>query len=134
MKPFARIFPLAAAVFFVTAAPPHAQPPKVWEVVAAKDNTFSVVGQKKAVITVKPGQVVRLKVTGQKGKEFEKDGSVHSLTINDLKDQGWDLRVKEGVNDFTVVAPATPGEYEIICSVKCGQGHDDMKMKLVVVP
>ena len=134
MKPLARIIPLAAAALLAAAAPAPAQPPKVWEVTASNDATFKVVGQKKAVITVKAGQVIRLKVIGQKGKEFDKDGAVHALTINDLKDQGWDLRVKEGVNEFTVVAPATPGEYEIICSVKCGQGHDDMKMKLVVIP
>lgn len=110
-----------------------AQGAKVWEVVAAKDATFRVVGQKKAVITVKAGQVVKIRVIGEKGPEFDKNGSVHSFTINDLKDQGWDVQVKEGANEFTLVAPAA-GEYEIICAVKCGQGHDDMKMKLVVTP
>ncbi len=110
-----------------------AQAPKVLEVIAAKDATFKVVGQKKAVITLKAGQVIKIRVIGEKGPEFDKNGSVHSFTVNDLKDQGWDLQVKEGVNEFTLVAPS-PGEYEIICAVKCGQGHDDMKMKLVVTP
>ncbi len=134
MKFSARICSLAAAVLFAAAAPAPAQTPKVWEVVASKTNIFTVVGQKKAVITVKAGQVVKIKVMGQKSKEFDKNGSVHSFTINDLKDQGWDVAVKEGVNEFTLVAPVTPGEYEIICAVKCGPGHDDMKMKLVVTP
>jgi heme/copper-type cytochrome/quinol oxidase subunit 2 len=109
-----------------------AQTPKTYEIVAGKDNTFKVTGQKKPVITVKAGQVMKLKVIASKGTEWAKDGSVHSITINALKDQGWDLLVKEGVNEFTVVAPSTPGEYTIECTVKCGDGHDDMKMKLVV--
>jgi plastocyanin len=109
-----------------------AQPPKTYEIITDKDNTFKVTGLKKAVITAKAGEVIKLKVIGHKGTEWAKDGSVHSITINALKDQGWDLPVKEGVNEFTVVAPSEPGEYTIECTVKCGDGHDDMKMKLVV--
>ena len=110
------------------------QAPKTVEVIAGNDNTFKVTGQKKPVITVKAGQVIKLHVIGKKGGEWAKDGSVHSLTINSLKDQGWDLPVKEGSNDFTIVAPSTPGEYTIECAIKCGEGHEDMKMKLVVTP
>jgi heme/copper-type cytochrome/quinol oxidase subunit 2 len=32
------------------------------------------------------------------------------------------------------VAPAEPGTYAVECTLKCGKGHDDMKMKLVVTP
>ena len=109
-----------------------AQALKSYEVLADGDNVFKVPGQKKPVITVKAGQVVKLKIVGKKGTEMAKDGSVHSFTINALKDQGWDLPVKEGVNEYTVVAPTEPGEYVVECAVKCGNGHDDMKMKLVV--
>ncbi len=109
-----------------------AQAPKTYEVLADGDNVFKVPGQKKPVITVKAGQVVKLKIIGKKGTEMAKDGSVHSFTINALKDQGWDLPVKEGANEYTVVAPAEPGEYVVECAVKCGNGHEDMKMKLVV--
>ena len=109
-----------------------AQAPKSYEVLADGDNVFKVPGQKKPVITVKAGQVVKLKIVGKKGTEMAKDGSVHSFTINALKDQGWDLPVKEGVNEYTVVAPTEPGEYVVECAVKCGYGHEDMKMKLVV--
>ena len=108
------------------------QAPKAYEVLADGDNVFKMPGQKKPVITVKAGQVVKLKIVGKKGTEMAKDGSVHSFTINALKDQGWDLPVKEGVNEYTVVAPTEPGEYVVECAVKCGNGHDDMKMKLVV--
>jgi len=109
------------------------QAPKAYEVLADGDNVFKMPGQKKPVITVKAGQVVKLKIVGKKGTEMAKDGSVHSFTINALKDQGWDLPVKEGVNEYTVVAPTEPGEYVVECAIKCGNGHEDMKMKLVVI-
>lgn len=108
--------------------------PQVIEVLADKDNRFKVPGQKKAVITVKANAVIRLRITSRKGTEWEKDGSVHSFTINVLKDQGWDLRLKEGTQEFTLVAPAEPGEYVVECTVKCGEGHEEMRMKLLVTP
>lgn len=108
--------------------------PRLIEVTATKDGKFKVAGQKDPVITVKAGEVVRLKITAQKGPEFEKDGAVHTFTIKELKDQGWDLRLKEGVSEFALVAPNKPGEYVIECTVKCGPHHDDMKAKLIVQP
>lgn len=114
--------------------PVSAMTAKTWEIIADKDNTFKVVGQKKPVITVRPGEVVTLKIVGRKGTEWAKDGAIHSVTINALKEQGWDVRFKEGTSEYTLVAPAAPGEYEIECAVKCGPGHEDMKMKLVVKP
>jgi heme/copper-type cytochrome/quinol oxidase subunit 2 len=109
-----------------------AQTPKTFEITAGHDNTFKVTGAKKAVINVKAGEVIKLRIIGHKGTEAAKDGTVHSFTIKSLKDQGWDLPVKEGVNEYTVVAPTEPGEYTAECTVKCGDGHDDMKMKVVV--
>lgn len=123
---------MTVVAMFLAAMSLWAQAPKTFEILAGHDNTFQVTGQKKAVITVKAGQVVKLRVIGKKGTEAAKDGSVHSITINALKDQGWDVPVKEGVNEYTLVAPSTPGEYTIECTVKCGDGHDDMKMKLIV--
>lgn len=109
--------------------------PRVISVTADEDGKFKVPGQKgKPTITVKPGEVVTLKITSVKGTDWEKDGAVHSFTINALKDQGWDLRLKEGTQNFTVAAPSEPGEYVIECMVRCGKTHDDMKMKLVVAP
>ena len=123
---------LAVTAILLAGSLVWAQAPKTYEILADGDNIFKVTGQKKPVITVKAGQVVKLKIIGKKGQEMGKDGSVHSFTINALKDQGWDLAVKEGVNEYTVVAPAEPGEYVVECAVKCGNGHEDMKMKLVV--
>jgi len=111
-----------------------AQAPRTIQITAGKDNTFKVVGQKKPVIKVKPGEVVKLKITSYKGEEQDKDGAVHSLTIKELKDLGWDLRLYAGTKEYTLVAPDHPGEYVIECTVKCGDGHDDMKAKLVVAP
>ena len=108
--------------------------PRTFEITAGKDNTFKVVGLKQPTITVKAGEVIRLKITAYKGTYWQKDGTVHSFTINALKDQGWDLRLKEGTQEFTLVAPSELGEYVVECTVMCGKGHDDMKMKMVVIP
>ena len=106
--------------------------PRVINVIADKDNRYKVPGQANPVITVKKNEVIKLHITAHKATEWDKDGTVHSFTIKELKDQGWDLRLKEGVQDFTLAAPADAGEYQIECTVKCGDGHDDMKMKLIV--
>ena len=65
-----------------------AQTPKTFEIIADHDNTFKVTGSKKAVINLKAGEVIKLRITGHKGTEAAKDGTVHSLTIKSLKDQG----------------------------------------------
>ena len=125
---------LLGVLLLLPAVHVRAAGPRVVEVIADKDNQFKVLGQKKAVITVKAGEVIRLRITSRKGTEWDKDGAVHSFTIKELKDQGWDLRLKEGTQEFTLVAPKEPGEYVVECTVKCGDGHDDMRMKLVVTP
>ena len=107
---------------------------KVWEVIADKDQTFKVIGERKPVITVKAGETVHLRITARKGTEMAKDGSVHSFTIKEFAEQGWNIRLKEGTQDYTLTAPSKPGEYVIECAVKCGPGHADQKMKLVVLP
>ncbi len=107
--------------------------PRLITIIADKDNLFKIPGQKVPVLTLKANEVVHLRIIAHKSTESAKDGAVHSFTINALKDQGWDLRLKEGTQDFTLAAPP-PGEYVIECTVKCGEGHDDMKMKLLVTP
>jgi heme/copper-type cytochrome/quinol oxidase subunit 2 len=52
--------------------------------------------------------------------------------VKELKDQGWDICLKEGMNQFVLPAPGKPGEYQIECLSKCGAGHDDMNMKMTV--
>ncbi len=110
-------------------------PPRLIVVTADKDNLFKIQGQKIPVITMKANEVIHLRIIANKSTEWDKsDGTIHTFTINALKDRGWDLRLKEGTQDFTLVAPPDPGQYVVECTVKCGAGHDDMKMRLVVTP
>jgi len=110
----------------------RADEPRTIEIIATSDNTFRIPGQKSPVIHAEPGEPLILKVTAQKGSEWAKDGAVHSIVIRSLRDQGWDYRLHEGTQVLQAKAPETPGEYVIECTVKCGRGHDDMKMKLIV--
>ena len=105
---------------------------RVIEVIADKDNTFKVPGEKKPVIAAKPGEHIVLRITSHFGGEQARDGSVHSFVVKKLRDQGWDVRLKEGTQEYALVVPQQQGEYLIECTVKCGRGHDDMNMKLVV--
>ena len=109
--------------------------PRFIDLTADQDNRFKVPKQKEPVITMKVNEVAVLRITSRKGGEWdEKDGVVHTFTINALKDKGWNFRLKEGTQKIPVVAPAEPGTYAVECTLKCGKGHDDMKMKLVVTP
>jgi heme/copper-type cytochrome/quinol oxidase subunit 2 len=113
-----------------------AQEPRVIQIIADKDNMFKIAGQKtkQPVITVKAKEVIKFQITSHlRDNEFvQKDGAQHSFSIKELKDQGWDVRLKEGMNEFVLVAPSKPGEYKIECTIKCGKGHDDMNMKMIV--
>ena len=106
--------------------------PRVIQVTADKDNLFKVPGQSKPIIVMRPGEKVILRITSHFGGEKAKDDAVHSFVIKKLRDQGWDVRLKEGTEDFPLVAPEESGEYKIECTVKCGRGHDDINMKLIV--
>jgi heme/copper-type cytochrome/quinol oxidase subunit 2 len=123
---------VSAGMMIARAADPG---PRMIDITADSDNRFKVPKQKEPVITMKVNEVAVLRITARKGGEWdEKDGSIHTFTINALKDRGWNFRLKEGTQKFPVVAPSEPGEYAVECTVKCGKGHDDMKMKLVVTP
>ena len=125
----ALIVTLIAANTFSASATPAG---RVIEVIADKDNTFKVPGEKKPVITVKPGEQIVLRITSHFGGEQARDGSEHSFVVKKLRDQGWDIRLREGTQDFALIAPREQGDYLIECTVKCGRGHDDMNMKLAV--
>jgi heme/copper-type cytochrome/quinol oxidase subunit 2 len=111
-----------------------AQSPRVIQITADHDNKFKVPGQKQPVINVKANEVIKFRVMARKGAEQDpkRPGCVHSFTVRELKDQGWDVCLKEGMNEFVLAAPSKPGEYMIECMAKCGPGHDDMNMKMVV--
>jgi heme/copper-type cytochrome/quinol oxidase subunit 2 len=107
---------------------------RVVEVIADSDNRFKVPGQKERVIKLKSGEEIRLRIIARKGPEWSKDGTVHSFTIVELKDEGWDILLREGTQELTLKAPAHPGTYKVQCTVKCGVGHNQMRMKVIVTP
>lgn len=123
---------LLLPAFVTLSARAGALDPRLIEIVAAKDNTFRVLHEKSPVIRARPGELLRLRITSERGSEQARDGATHSLVIRALRDQGWDLRLYDGTKDYDVRAPETPAEYLVECTVKCGRGHDDMRMKLVV--
>ncbi len=123
---------LAALMLVASSASVSGAEGRLVGITAASDNTFHVAGQKSPVIRAYAGERLRLRVTSQRGTEAARDGAVHSLVIRSLRNEGWDIRLHEGTRDYEVTAPARPGEYLIECTVKCGPGHDDMYMKLLV--
>ena len=106
--------------------------PRVIPIIADRDNTFKVPGNSRPVIVLAPGEKVILRFTAHFGGERAHDNSVHSFVVKNLADQGWSIRLKEGIQDLAVNAPLTPGEYLAECTVKCGRGHDEMNMKVIV--
>lgn len=101
------------------------------EIVADKDNTFKVAGGQKGPLMLKAGEVINFKITSVFGGEKARDGAVHSFVVRNLRDKGWSVRLKEGVQEFTLTAPSA-GKYLIECTVECGKGHDTMNMEMVV--
>ena len=100
------------------------------EIVAGKDNVFHLPAEEK-ILHLKSGEKIHFKISSYFGGEKGRDGSVHSLVVKSLRDEGWDVRLKPGVQEFDLTAPK-PGEYLVECTVKCGPGHDTMSFKMVV--
>jgi heme/copper-type cytochrome/quinol oxidase subunit 2 len=111
---------------------------RVIEVLADKDSHFKIPGQGHPEITVKAGEPLLLRITARRGKTWNHDGTVHGFTLLRAKDHskvsGWNLELKPGTQDFSLTAPAEPGEYEVLCTVICSEDHESMRMKFVVVP
>jgi cytochrome c oxidase subunit 2 len=93
--------------------------PKVFEVVARR---FSF---EPATIEVVEGDTVRLLVRSADGP--------HGVEIKSLKVKKAVPRAKPGDSPVTIEFVATAaGEYPILCSEYCGNGHKDMTGTLVV--
>jgi heme/copper-type cytochrome/quinol oxidase subunit 2 len=112
--------------------------PRVIEVVADHDSRYKITGQKQPVITVKAGEPITLRITANKAKSRNRDGSIHGFTLLRAKDRqpvdGWDLLLKPGTQEFTLTAPSEAGEYVVICTVICSHDHEQMNMKFLVEP
>lgn len=110
----------------------------VIELTADKDSRYKIQGQSRPEITVKAGEEVLLRITANKAKSWNRDGSIHGFTLLRSKDrskvEGWSLLLRAGTQEFTLTAPLEPGEYVVVCTVICSEEHEGMHMKLVVVP
>ncbi len=102
--------------------------PREIKISIGKKNVFVVEGSKTPEIHVKAGEVIILTFTiSKRGEDVS-----HTFTVNEFKNQGWDLQLVEGKKSYKLVVPDKPGTYEFACMIKCGDGHDDMKGKLVI--
>ncbi|MBZ5598780.1 MAG: hypothetical protein LAN83_10690 [Acidobacteriia bacterium] len=108
------------------------------ELTADKDSRYKIQDQRQPEITVKAGEEVLLRITANKAKTWNRDGSIHGFTLLRAKDRskvpGWSLLLRPGTQEFTLTAPAEPGEYVVVCTVICSEEHEGMHMKFVVVP
>jgi heme/copper-type cytochrome/quinol oxidase subunit 2 len=111
--------------------------PRLIEVLADHDSRYKIDGHANPVITLTAGESVRLRITAVKAKNKNRDGAVHGFTLLHAKDRtpvpGWDFMLMPGVQEFQATAP-DPGEYLVVCTVICSSGHEQMNLKVIVVP
>lgn len=133
-----RVSTLAVLGILFAGALPALGQARVIEVLADKDSHFKIAGQGRAEITVKAGEPLLLRLTARKGKTWNRDGTVHGFTLLRAKDHskvpGWNLELKPGTQEFSLTAPAEPGDYEVLCTVICSEDHESMRMKFTVLP
>ncbi len=127
---------LVATVLCLSAAVPSSRADatgagRIVELIADKDNRFKLPDVQKGPLLLKAGERVTFRITSFFGGDKARDGALHSFVVRKLREQGWDVRLKEGVQEFTLTAPP-PGNYLVECTVFCGPGHDDMNLKMVV--
>lgn len=129
---------LAVAIVGSFFAVPCAQAQRVIEVTADKDSRYKMPGQHTPEIIVKAGEQILLRVTANRAKSWNRDGSIHGFTLLRAKDrsrvEGWDLLFKPGKQEFQLKAPSEPGAYEVVCTVICSEDHEGMHMKFTVLP
>jgi heme/copper-type cytochrome/quinol oxidase subunit 2 len=110
----------------------------VVEITADSDSRYKVSGQRTPEITVKAGEQLLFRITANRGKSWNRDGSIHGFTLLRAKDRtkvdGWDFLLRPGKQEFTVKAPDEPGAYEVVCTVICSEDHEGMHMKFIVQP
>src|SRR5260370_41832484 len=77
---------------------------RVIEVTADSDSRYKIAGLRTPEITVKAGEKLLLRVTANKGKSWNRDGSIHGFTLLRAKDRtrgdGWDLLFKPGKQEI----------------------------------
>jgi heme/copper-type cytochrome/quinol oxidase subunit 2 len=109
---------------------------RVIEVLADSDSRYKIAGEKIPQISVGAGEPIILRITARKAKSWNRDGSIHGFSLLRAKDRskvpGWDLLLRSGTQEFSMSAPAEPGEYVVICTVICSEDHEGMFMRFVV--
>ena len=129
---------LAIAVVSAFVAVPRARAQHVIEVTADRDSRYKMAGLRTPEITVKAGEQILLRVTANRAKSWNRDGSIHGFTLLRAKDrtrvEGWDLLFKPGKQEFLLTAPNESGDYEVVCTVICSEDHEGMHMKFIVLP
>jgi heme/copper-type cytochrome/quinol oxidase subunit 2 len=127
---------IALAAWGCFAQNPVGSRTRVIEVLADKDSRYKIAGEKKPEISVKAGEPVVLRITARKAKSWNRDGSIHGFSLLRAKDRskvaGWDLLLKPGTQEFSMIAPDEPGEYGVVCTVICSEDHEGMFMRFVV--
>ena len=111
---------------------------RIIEITADQDSRYKMSGMRRPEITVKAGEQIVLRITANRGKSWNRDGSIHGFTLLRAKDrtkvEGWDLLLRPGTQVFSMTAPSEPGNYEVVCTVICSEDHEGMHMKFTVVP
>jgi heme/copper-type cytochrome/quinol oxidase subunit 2 len=124
-------------VFLMLALPQANAQVHIIELTADHDSRYKIAGMKVPEITVKAGEQILLRVTANRGKSWNRDGSIHGFTLlrkDRTRVDGWDLLFKPGKQEFVLTAPFEPGEYEVVCTVICSEDHEGMHMKFTVLP
>jgi hypothetical protein len=105
---------------------------------AGKNSRYKITGQSQPSITAHAGEQLLLRITAQRGKTWNRDGSVHGFALLRASDRskvaGWNLLLKPGLNEFQLIAPSETGEYVVVCTVICSEDHEGMSMRFTVVP
>ena len=123
MNNYSRTLSLVSSVLLLVAAHPGASPaapqkpePRVIEIVAKR---FAF---EPSMIEVVAGEPVRLLVRSADGP--------HGFQVKKFK---IGKEIPRGGDPVTIdFTPDAPGQFPILCSEYCGDGHDDMKGTLVV--
>ncbi|MGB6386981.1 MAG: hypothetical protein WBD25_21760 [Terriglobales bacterium] len=110
---------------------------RVVEILADKDSRYKIGRQVSPTLTFKAGEEVQFRITAKKAKTFNRNGSIHGFALIRKKDGAkfpdWEIELKPGTQEFILNVPSEPGEYMIVCTVICSEGHEDMKMKVIVI-
>ena len=133
-----RVLSTVAAIVLIAGVPCAWGQARVVELTADKDSRYKMPGRGTPEITVRAGEQILLRVTANRAKSWNRDGSIHGFTLLRAKDrtrvEGWDLLFKPGKQEFVLTAPREPGAYEVVCTVICSEEHEGMRMKLTVLP